>query len=628
MRTKIASLTLMGLVLCMAISANSGSWNAHRLDGRTIEYPYLDSVVTVWFTEDVSAETARNLALAQDDLRDDYMPWMLADRLFVFGVETRADIDTVMNVLRGESLVGVANPVLEGAHQIPIYMSDALIVAFLPDVSRSAVDSLNAALATEVRAADSRHADRFVVRIRPDLGLSTLDVADLYYRSGLCRYAEPNFISRMIYHGWQEADSMPSGEDAWLKQWHWNNEEQSGGVYDADIDADLAWLITTGTDSVCIAVFDVGFDLYHEDWDTLTRWTGQDLASGPYCYEDTCLEIEGTYAYQVYPNCWAGPQPEEGHGTAVFGVLAAAIGNGKGLRGLAPACELFAVKATNECGYGTPAMFAHAFGWTSEHADIISCSIDPPYYSSEVETTLIDIRAAGVFVAYAAGNDGTVEFPADLPAVTAVGATDDRDLVWSWSARGSSLDFVAPSGNKGLASSSRGFIWTMDMMDADGYVPNQVPAWQCEGSDDYLCKMGGTSASAPQVAGIAGLLLSRRMDFKNSADPAGIIRYVLEGSSEDKGDPGYDTLYGHGRVNAYRALLSVIHGDVTNDGTIDASDLGLLIDILFGGQHAVLDDRTANCNCDDWVDVMDLFLMIDYLYSGGDAPPICFQYYY
>ena len=90
MRTMISSLALLGLVFGAAFPANCGTWNAHRLDGRTIEYSYLDSVVTVLFAEDVSLEAARNLALAQNALRDDYMPWMLSDKLFVFGVEPNA----------------------------------------------------------------------------------------------------------------------------------------------------------------------------------------------------------------------------------------------------------------------------------------------------------------------------------------------------------------------------------------------------------------------------------------------------------------------------------------------------------------------------------------------------------
>lgn len=257
---------------------------------------------------------------------------------------------------------------------------------------------------------------------------------------------------------------------------------------------------------------------------------------------------------------------------------------------------------------------------------MICCPWGVPYYSSEIETTLAQIRADGIFVAFSTGNDGIIHFPSYLSSVTTVGATDDRDIVWPWSGRGDSLDFVAPSGNKEFAPSSRGYIWTKDMMADAGYVPDDVPSWQCDETEHYLCKMGGTSASVAEVAGIAGLLLSRRSDYKDSTDPAGLIRYVLEGSSEDKGGPGKDSLYGYGRVNAYRALLSVIRGDVTNDGDIDALDFALLTDMLFAGAHAVLDDRTGDWDCDGFLTALDLGGMIDYLYAGGPLPDICFAY--
>jgi subtilisin family serine protease len=159
-----------------------------------------------------------------------------------------------------------------------------------------------------------------------------------------------------------------------------------------------------------------------------------------------------------------------------------------------------------------------------------------------------------------------------------------------------------------------------------GYVPVVVPAWQCDSTLNYMCKFGGTSAAAPQVAGIAALLLARRPDFRNSADPAGLIRYVLEGSSEDKGPSGYDTTYGYGRVNAYRALLSVIRGDVTNDGIINASDVSLAGNIVFYGGHAVLDDRTADVNCDGLRSVLDVMYLVNYVFRSGPRPVICFRY--
>lgn len=59
-------------------------------------------------------------------------------------------------------------------------------------------------------------------------------------------------------------------------QWHYINDGTSGGLLDADIDADLAWDVTTGGittdgDTIVVAVLDDGFDFSHEDFES-NRW--------------------------------------------------------------------------------------------------------------------------------------------------------------------------------------------------------------------------------------------------------------------------------------------------------------------------------------------------------------------
>ena len=161
-----------------------------------------------------------------------------------------------------------------------------------------------------------------------------------------------------------------------------------------------------------------------------------------------------------------------------------------------------------------------------------------------------------------------------------------------------------------------------------GWNPLVTGAYPFETSDrDYTAVMGGTSGACPQVAGIAALVLARQHSAIDYYNPAPKVREIITESAVDILAYGWDVESAYGRADAYRALLSIIHGDVNNDGEINDLDLGLEIDILFSGAHAVLDDLTADFDCDGFRTALDLGKMIDYLFAGGAAPPICFNYY-
>ena len=58
-------------------------------------------------------------------------------------------------------------------------------------------------------------------------------------------------------------DNDPSYVDG--TQWYLNNDGRNGGVADADINAEGAWAIFTGSPNITIGIIDVGVDLNHED---------------------------------------------------------------------------------------------------------------------------------------------------------------------------------------------------------------------------------------------------------------------------------------------------------------------------------------------------------------------------
>jgi serine protease len=62
-------------------------------------------------------------------------------------------------------------------------------------------------------------------------------------RSPKVSYAEPDYVVR-----WDATPNDPSYSQLWAMQ----NTGQTGGTNDADIDADLAWDVTTGSSSIVV----------------------------------------------------------------------------------------------------------------------------------------------------------------------------------------------------------------------------------------------------------------------------------------------------------------------------------------------------------------------------------------
>ncbi len=201
--------------------------------------------------------------------------------------------------------------------------------------------------------------------------------------------------------------------------------------------------------------------------------------------------------------------------------------------------------------------FAIAIDWAwINGADVINCSwgdqsiFDGPYITDAVNRAVTQGRGGkGCVVVVSAGNEGVnaVSFPARLPNVIAVGAVDKNGLVCDYSNEGSELDVVAPSGKTGM----KGDVYTTDIAGDDGY----------ESPGDYTSSFGGTSAAAPQVSGIAALILSLNPDLEYDEVP-GIITSTADRLIRNN-------QYGYGLVDAHKAVsqtLDMLYGHLVISG--------------------------------------------------------------
>jgi subtilisin family serine protease len=214
--------------------------------------------------------------------------------------------------------------------------------------------------------------------------------------------------------------------------------------------------------------------------------------------------------------------PEAFHGTHVAGIIAATRDNGEGIAGWS-LVQLLAVRVLNDSGSGTTDVVASGIRWAADHgARIINMSLTSPSSSTPMEEACAYAAQAGVVIVAASGNEGhnAIGFPAALSQCIAVGATSTESRLASFSNYGTEQELVAPGAS--IASCAPG----------GAYV-----------------QADGTSMAAPQVAGVAALVIARNWGLS-----AAEVRAVLDASAIDMGVAGRDIQYGYGLVNAKRAV--------------------------------------------------------------------------
>ena len=384
------------------------------------------------------------------------------------------------------------------------------------------------------------------------------------------------------------------------RQWHLYNTGQTGGTPGADIRAPEAWEITTGDPTIVAAVFDCGVDTSHPD-------LINNLVAGYDFIEN-----------DPYPDPAPVLAAINAHGTMCAGLIAAQGNNSIGVTGVTWNCKVMpirvgAVRADGSYYFTTSADSATAFRWAAtQGADIFSNSwFGDPSPQPIMHSALVDVTKAGgigrngrgcVLVSAAANTNSSVWYPARYPEVIAVGATDHQDLRWGYSNHGPELDITAPGGPFPPGSGGVG-PWTTDIVgDPGGHIYNPVP-----GITDYAI-FGGTSSSAPIVAGVAALILSVEPNLTNDE-----VRHFLERSAKDLGAPGRDDYYGWGRVDARAALDMVLakRADLNNDWKVDEEDRAILMRAM--ETKDLWADIAPAAKCDGVVDAKDLELLTQYL---------------
>jgi hypothetical protein len=318
------------------------------------------------------------------------------------------------------------------------------------------------------------------------------------------------------------------------------------GTVDADIDALEAWERDDETTIPLVGIIDTGLDLDHEDLADHI-WTNPGEIPNNGIDDDHNGFVDDFYGWDFSGNETDTIQEDNdptdyyGHGTHCAGIVAAVRDNGRGVSGINTPCKIMAIKffpnAFSSLG-AKSIIYAADMG-----CDVINMSWGGPYPSMVIEDALDYAIGKGVLPIAASGNSGGEDYfyPASLPQVFTVGASNSDDEVTYFSTYGNYIEVVAP-GEDILSLRAD----TTDMY-AEGGASGNEPLVHIVNDHYYLAD--GTSMASPCVVGVAAHILAASPGISNER-----VKEIIQESADDFPPLGWDIYSGYGRVNLNSAL--------------------------------------------------------------------------
>lgn len=270
-------------------------------------------------------------------------------------------------------------------------------------------------------------------------------------------------------------------------------------------------------------------------------------------HEDLMSNICGLYNASSLSNNDPGTDHYD-HGTPVSGIICGTLSMDSCF-GIAPFSSVYSLKVAKDSEpesntAATSSVIRAINKCIEEEVDVINISMCAAYNSTNdtaakeaLRNALLSAYNHGITVVCAAGNNGdsTPMYPAAFDTAIAVGAlslTQDGENKWKMALAGSSnygnwVDIYAPG--------------------AQIYSPSAV-------NDNSYRMMGGTSAAAPLVAGVAALIYSKfpSIRYEKNSNTADIVKQMLKNGTDGKEYTGPSNRYVIGCLDAYKAVNMLV----------------------------------------------------------------------
>ncbi|CBL46011.1 peptidase S8 and S53 subtilisin kexin sedolisin [gamma proteobacterium HdN1] len=376
---------------------------------------------------------------------------------------------------------------------------------------------------------------------------------------------DPNYI--------REAMAIPNDE-FYSYQWHY-----------PQIKLPQAWDLTTGKRNgkpVIVAVIDSGVVQEHEDlknqlvpgFDFATEGSepgdSDGLDDNP---DDSCGEAWGY------------------HGTHVAGTIAAETNNGTGVAGVAWGAKIMPLRVLGCLGgsdYSTMQALRFAAGLPNDSgrvpaqkADVANLSLGGFGPNATFENEIPRLRAAGLILVGSSGNNAQnpekcqVCYPASYNGFVSVGAVDMNKERSYYSTYNEFVDIAAPGGDASVDKNGDRF--------PDGVLSTVINEQGGRRLQDYAFYQG-TSMAAPHVSGVFALMRA----VNPGLTPDQVDAVIANGSIvDDLGPRGRDDEYGHGLINALKAVQvaqQLAAGGGNNPAPGNAAIVSNVSTIAFGSE--------------------------------------------